>query len=206
VPAAAPLLAVHLGAAARLEDRLTSFKAQAACAQAALDQLDDGVLLLDARARQVFANRTGSSLLAEEPALSAALEALAARGRRELREGGILKVNRAPRPPLQLRVAPLGQAGEAAWSSAQAVAIAFVSDPTAAHRRRAEALARAYDLTPGETRVAMEIATGDGRIAVARRLGISPATAQAHLARIFEKTGTHRQAELVRLLLDTLPG
>jgi len=30
---------------------------------------------------------------------------------------------------------------------------------------------------------------------------ISDATAKTHLANIFEKTGTHRQAELVRCLL-----
>jgi DNA-binding CsgD family transcriptional regulator len=36
---------------------------------------------------------------------------------------------------------------------------------------------------------------------VAERLGISFATARTHLSRIFEKTGVHRQAELVRLVL-----
>ena len=37
--------------------------------------------------------------------------------------------------------------------------------------------------------------------AAARRCGISDATAKTHLTNIFEKTGTHRQAELVRCLL-----
>ena len=32
--------------------------------------------------------------------------------------------------------------------------------------------------------------------------GISDATAKTQLASIFDKTGTHRQAELIRLLLD----
>ena len=32
-------------------------------------------------------------------------------------------------------------------------------------------------------------------------LGISPNTARTHLKRIFEKTATHRQAELVKVLL-----
>jgi DNA-binding CsgD family transcriptional regulator len=43
---------------------------------------------------------------------------------------------------------------------------------------------------------------GDGRLAAARRRGITGATAKTHLSNIFEKTGTHRQAELIRLLLD----
>jgi len=33
-------------------------------------------------------------------------------------------------------------------------------------------------------------------------LGISATTAKTHLSSIFEKTGTHRQAELIRLLFD----
>jgi DNA-binding CsgD family transcriptional regulator len=41
---------------------------------------------------------------------------------------------------------------------------------------------------------------GDGIQACADRLGITRATARTHLAHIFRKTGTNRQAELVRLL------
>jgi len=40
---------------------------------------------------------------------------------------------------------------------------------------------------------------------VASRLGISLATARTHLAHVFDKTGTRRQAELVRLLLRSQP-
>jgi DNA-binding CsgD family transcriptional regulator len=36
------------------------------------------------------------------------------------------------------------------------------------------------------------------------RLGITDGTAKSHLAHIFEKTRTSRQAELVRLLLDAV--
>jgi DNA-binding CsgD family transcriptional regulator len=43
-------------------------------------------------------------------------------------------------------------------------------------------------------------------VAAARRRGISGGTAKTQLASIFEKTGTHRQAELVRLLLDNADG
>jgi DNA-binding CsgD family transcriptional regulator len=45
---------------------------------------------------------------------------------------------------------------------------------------------------------------GDGRRAAAKRLGITDGTAKSHLAHIFEKTRTSRQAELVRLLLDAV--
>jgi DNA-binding CsgD family transcriptional regulator len=45
----------------------------------------------------------------------------------------------------------------------------------------------------------------DGLQAAADRLGISLATARTHLAHVFDKTGTRRQAELVRLLLRSQP-
>jgi DNA-binding CsgD family transcriptional regulator len=44
---------------------------------------------------------------------------------------------------------------------------------------------------------------GDGIQAGADRLSISRAIARTHLSRVFQKTGTGRQAELVRLLMRT---
>lgn len=65
-----------------------------------------------------------------------------------------------------------------------------------------EHLQQCFGLTPAEAAFAVEIAKGDGKPAAAERRGISFATARTHLSNIFEKTGTHRQAELIRLLLD----
>jgi DNA-binding CsgD family transcriptional regulator len=61
---------------------------------------------------------------------------------------------------------------------------------------------KGYSLTAAEARFALEILAGDGIQAAADRLGISKATARTHLSRIFAKTGTRRQAELVRMLIS----
>lgn len=61
-------------------------------------------------------------------------------------------------------------------------------------------LARDFCLTPAEKSVAIEIVKGDGRAAVARRLGISESTVRSHLSVIFEKIGIHRQSELIELV------
>ncbi len=61
-------------------------------------------------------------------------------------------------------------------------------------------LAGLFDLTGAEARVAREIAGGATPEETAIRLGISIETVRTHLKRIFAKTGTHRQADLVRLL------
>lgn len=74
-------------------------------------------------------------------------------------------------------------------------------DVTTEQARRAWVLRERYGLTRAEAAFALEIVKGDGRDAAARRRGISVSTAHSHLTRIFEKTGVHRQAELVHLLM-----
>jgi len=58
----------------------------------------------------------------------------------------------------------------------------------------------AFDLTPAQARVAREIFLGRTPKEAARSLMISLATVKTHLLGLFEKTGTRRQAELVRTL------
>ncbi len=57
-----------------------------------------------------------------------------------------------------------------------------------------------YELTETESRVAWQLAEGGTLDQVAARLGIAHNTLRHHLERIFQKTGTHRQADLVRML------
>ena len=61
-----------------------------------------------------------------------------------------------------------------------------------------------YGLTPTEARVAAALADGLDLKQVAARFGMKVTTARAHLAALFEKTGTRRQAGLVRLLVGGL--
>jgi DNA-binding CsgD family transcriptional regulator len=70
---------------------------------------------------------------------------------------------------------------------------------------RRQWLSEGFGLTPAEATVAVEILKADGLQMAARRLRISLATAHTHLAHIFDKTGAHRQSELVRLLLQSQP-
>jgi DNA-binding CsgD family transcriptional regulator len=57
-----------------------------------------------------------------------------------------------------------------------------------------------FDLTPGEARVARELASGASPEAVAIKLGLKLETVRTYLKSIFLKTGTRRQAELTRML------
>jgi DNA-binding CsgD family transcriptional regulator len=60
-------------------------------------------------------------------------------------------------------------------------------------------VAALFDLTVTEAHVFAQIAEGKTQAEIARALGIEIGTVKTHLLHIFAKTGTHRQADLVRL-------
>jgi DNA-binding CsgD family transcriptional regulator len=121
--------------------------------------------------------------------------------------GGEFKIPRKrPRSPLDVTVTPLrskARLADVPWIGVGVpVAIVTVSDPDIDRRLQEVNLRHRFGLTGAEARLTAEILKGDGIAAAARRRGISAATAKTNLSSIFEKTGTHRQAELIRLLLD----
>ncbi len=63
-------------------------------------------------------------------------------------------------------------------------------------------LARTFRLTPSEAKLACVIARGASPEIAARELKISRETARNQLKAVFAKTDTHRQSELVALLLQ----
>lgn len=57
-----------------------------------------------------------------------------------------------------------------------------------------------FDLTPAEAKFASELVSRQSVKAASRAVGITESSGRTYLARIFAKTGTHRQTELVTLL------
>lgn len=66
------------------------------------------------------------------------------------------------------------------------------------------ALARLFRLTGAEAQLAAALAAGDTVSEYAARRGITTGTARIQLKQLFGKTGTGRQADLVRLILHSL--
>ena len=58
-------------------------------------------------------------------------------------------------------------------------------------------------MTESEARVASALTLGKTIEQIAVEFGISTITVRSHLKRVFDKTDTRRQADLVRLLLST---
>jgi DNA-binding CsgD family transcriptional regulator len=67
---------------------------------------------------------------------------------------------------------------------------------------RIDVAATIFGLSPAQTELAAQIASGLALTQAADHLGISPNTARTHLTRIYEKTGVNSQPALVRLLLS----
>lgn len=69
----------------------------------------------------------------------------------------------------------------------------------------ASALCQAFGFTPRELTVVLSLMKGQSIEAVADELGIEVPTARSHLHKIFVKTGTSRQGELIQKIAAALP-
>lgn len=87
----------------------------------------------------------------------------------------------------------------------QPSALVVVIDPEDQPEPAAALLRRLYHLTGAEAEVALRVMHGADLKDIAEQLSISLTTVRTHLQRVFDKTDTHRQAELVRLLLVLCP-
>jgi DNA-binding CsgD family transcriptional regulator len=76
----------------------------------------------------------------------------------------------------------------------------FVQKAALEARSPLEEIARIYKLTPSELRVLVAVVEVGGVRETAEALGIGEPTVKTHLNRLFTKTGTSRQADLVKLM------
>ncbi len=214
------LLAPHLQRAVQLNTRLAGLEMRCEASAEVLNRLEQGALLVDELLGVVFANREAERLFAAggdlrvtegvlcvntaaDTVLLHTLIAGCARHGAEAGAGGSLRLPRGPgRAPLSLQVAPLRSEAPLFLMTERPVAILFVTDPDREAKSPIAWLQRRFGLTAAEAAFAGQIAAGAGIQAAADRLKISRSTGRSHLGRIFEKTGTHRQAELVRLMLQ----
>jgi DNA-binding CsgD family transcriptional regulator len=152
-------------------------------------------------------------LAATNPTLTARLHALARHGsqpgRGEGDIGGTLELCRGEnRPPLVAHVFPLAPNRTVAiFDLDRPAAAVFIVDPDTGLGAQIQHFGARFGLTPSETRVLAEIIAGKGRLAAAARLNLTETTVRTHTSRIFAKTGTNRQTELIRRFFETaLPG
>jgi DNA-binding CsgD family transcriptional regulator len=115
--------------------------------------------------------------------------------------GGAVRLARpSGLPAFNAVVGPL--AGKDSWRESGPVAFVLITDPAEAAIPPDNLLAQLFGFSPTEVRVAERLMMGDSPEQLAEALAIRISTARWHLASLYRKTGTNRQAELVRLLLS----
>jgi len=102
--------------------------------------------------------------------------------------------------PIILRIWPIER--PVLWSASDVRALLTFSALGPRPGPPAAILAKAFRLTPSEAKLASIIARGVAPETAARELNISRETVRNQLKSVFAKTGTHRQGELVALLLQ----
>jgi DNA-binding CsgD family transcriptional regulator len=87
----------------------------------------------------------------------------------------------------------------------QPMALVLLIDPEDEPEPPAALLRRLYRLTKAEGDIALRAMHGADPKRISDELSVSVTTVRTHLQHVFDKTNTHRQAELVHLLLAISP-
>jgi DNA-binding CsgD family transcriptional regulator len=214
------LIVPHLRRAVLVGNLIDYRAAEAATFGDALDGIGAGLFFVDASGRIVHANASGHAMLADGALLRVNAGRLAPNDVNA--EQGLYEIfsmaesgddaalgTRGVAVPLAARdgehyvahVLPLtAGARRQAGAAYTAVAAMFVHKAALDMPSLQEVIAKLYKLTPTELRVLFAIVQVGGAPEVAEAMGISHSTVKTHLRRLFAKTGTDRQAELVKLV------
>jgi DNA-binding CsgD family transcriptional regulator len=214
------LLSPHFRRAVTISKVIEAHKVEAATLADSFDGLAAGMFLVDVAGRIVHANRRGHAMLAEASVVKGFGGRLSATDQQADKalsdvfeaadDGGDVAVGaRGIAIPLTARdgkrwaahVLPLTSgARRQAGLCYAAVAAVFVREAALDLSSPLQTITDLYNLTPAEQRVLAAVVEIGGVPDVAPVLGISEPTVKSHLRRLFEKTGTSRQADLVKLV------
>jgi DNA-binding CsgD family transcriptional regulator len=207
----------HIRRAMAISGMIDAKTGEAAVFAETMDALSAGMIFVDAAGRIVHANASGRALLADGAAVRRARDRLVVAGAeadRSLKQifaasrrnsmatgmkGVAVPLGRHD-APYTAHVLPLATRRRRAAGANRVPVVAVVVCKAAMEPSAPDAIARHFKLTPGELRVLLAVVRVGGVAGTAAALGIREATVKTHLHRVFGKTGTSRQVELVRLV------
>ena len=212
----AALLQPHVVRALKISHSLAPRTQVAGHLADVLDQSPHGLFVLDAAGVIRHANNEAERLLAANDGLRSACGRLVAsrgfeRALEQLvgraasldltaRSGGSMSISSPRREaPILLTVAPLRPerfgATPAGW------VLVCATDLAREVRAPDERLRQLFGLTAAEARVALALFEGASPREAAAAMGVSFNTVRNQITRVFEKTQTHKQSELTRLIM-----
>jgi DNA-binding CsgD family transcriptional regulator len=218
------LISPHLRRAVTISRLIDDARSRATTFEMALDAAASAVILVDAELGIVHANGSGEVMLQHgDPVRSVAgmlsmrhelvpgqlrsAVSIASRAEAQLERRGIgIPTRLRDGSPLSIHVMPLRQRA-LRGGIGRATAGVFIAENGAPADLPPDAMSLLYGLTPAEMRVFELIVDGRRTEDIAETLGVAPSTLRTHLLHVFEKTGRHSRAELVKLSSEiTLPG
>lgn len=218
-------LGPHIRRALQIHRQLTVVKSENTRLYAMLDALAAGVLMLDSHGRVRYANPSAERLLrnhdalqlnvkstlkAAHPIQQAQLQdliqgaiATSQRKRESILGGGVIGLkNGIGETPLMLTITPLSElSGYEDLGSDGIAAAIFLTNPNANHVLARQLLKQSYALSERESELCEAFVNHATLEGVAGACGLSLATVRTYIKGIYEKTGQHSQAELMRLLM-----
>jgi DNA-binding CsgD family transcriptional regulator/PAS domain-containing protein len=218
------LLAPHICRAIAISDALNLKTIRSDALEATLNGLAAGVYLIDSFGRVIYMNEAAEHQVRKANALRIENDQLApidrlARGtmskaiaaastdEAEIPAGGFtIALPAGEDRGLVATILPLtrGERRNVCGAFAATAAV-FVQDPVVVPQFPGEAFAKLYGLTGSELRVLLAMAPGLSAKEAAEVLGISETTAKTHLQRIYAKTETSKQTELMHLFMSSMP-
>jgi DNA-binding CsgD family transcriptional regulator len=213
------LLAPHVRRAVLIGNVIDLRQAEASMFAEMVGSLACAVFFVDANARILFANAAAQNLLGDgkvvrniESALAAfdpeadkalrSVFAASADGDAAVGTAGVaVLLSVSPTELWLAHVLPMtsGVRQQARTSYAAAAAV-FVRKASPDAPSSMETVAKLYRLTASELRVLQSVMETGGVRTMANTLGLSEATVKTHLQRLFTKTGTRRQSDLIKLV------
>ncbi len=208
----------RLESAARVRAELASCQIKWQAALHALDHVGRGVVLVDRSAKVLMTNTVAKQLLDQRDGLYLRQEHLMTTGtnhnailRRAIEAVASHSTPSAalpiPRPSLRQLITLVLTPANATVELVERgpgqcdLVLVFVNDPERKVSVDPTMLCRMYGLTRAEAVLACHILAGESLEEAAQALEITVNTARTHLKRIFLKTDTNRQSQLVLLLI-----
>jgi DNA-binding CsgD family transcriptional regulator/PAS domain-containing protein len=217
-------LTPHVRRAVNIADMLDVRALENDMLSAAFDLLTIGIILVDDKSRIVHANAVGLRLLDERSAIRRDGDFLSCRDPKTAAELSQAIQNASggttaefPKSGIALPIGAAGGADLAAWilpldgGLRNQLAMSFAASAAVFFRQLGdvspfpgELFVKRYGISPAECRVLMMLTQGMTVREAAAALGISEPTAKTHLQKLFQRTGTDRQADLMRLAMSAL--
>ena len=215
------LLVPHIRRAVLISRALEHSKAQSGDLHELLGHISAGIFLLTDRAGIAYANEAGEKLILQNDAIASragkltaldpSTDAVLSSTLSELQQGS------ASPGVGGIAIPIIGKSGQRYVAHVlpmtsglrrrmamqySAVAAVFIRKAGLTWASPVETVAKLYKLTASEVRVLLAVAEQGGYSEIASALGLSEDTVKTHLRHIYQKTGTRRQPDLVRLLAE----